>query len=86
MFEIHLSTRSKNFLKNADKETYNRIIKRIKELSIDIFPSDAKRVIGRKEKVFRIRVGNYRILYVVYFEDKNILISDIDKRSKIYKK
>jgi|GEM_PF-1185731 len=36
-----------NFLRRSRKETYNRIIKKIKELSSDPFTTDAKRIIGR---------------------------------------
>jgi len=85
-FSIYLSTSSQKFLKKLDEINYERIIKRLEELSVDPFPSDAKRIIGRKEKVFRVRVGNYRILYVVYLEKQAILISNIDKRSRIYKR
>ncbi|MBU2565600.1 MAG: type II toxin-antitoxin system RelE/ParE family toxin [Candidatus Thermoplasmatota archaeon] len=56
----------------------------MKDLSVDPFPSDAKRVVGRKEKVFRVRVGDYRILYVVFFDKNEILISDIDKHERVY--
>jgi mRNA interferase RelE/StbE len=60
-------------------------MKRIRQLAQNPFPSDMKRVLGRKELVFRVRVGDYRILYVVFQKEKEILISDIDKRSRIYK-
>ncbi|MBU7045196.1 MAG: hypothetical protein HXS54_02060 [Theionarchaea archaeon] len=40
---------------------------------------------GRKEKVFRLRVGKYRILYVVYLGLGTVVIADIDKRSRVYR-
>ncbi len=83
--EVHLSSRAKGFLKRTDKELYGRIINKLKKLADDPFPQDSKRVIGQREKVFRVRVGNHRILYVV-FQDKNaILVVNIDKRQKAYK-
>ncbi|HEC76561.1 MAG TPA: type II toxin-antitoxin system RelE/ParE family toxin [Thermoplasmatales archaeon] len=85
-FSIYLSASSQKFLRKLDEINYERIIKRLEELSTDPFPPDAKRIIGRKEKVFRIRVGDFRILYVVYLEKQAILISNIDKRSRIYKR
>jgi len=84
MFQVQLSSHAVRFLRRSRKETYNRIMKKIKELSVDPFPSDAKRIIGRKEKVFRVRVGDYRILYVIFYDKNEILISDIDKRERIY--
>ncbi len=59
-------------------------MKEIKKLSVDPFPSDAKRVVGKKEKVFRVRVVDYRILYVVFHDKNEILISEIDKRGRAY--
>lgn len=34
------------------------------------FPSDSKRIIGRDEKILRIRIGDYRVQYVVYYDKK----------------
>jgi len=84
MFQVFLSSASENFLKKCEKETLERVLKKIKELADDPFPSDSKRVVGRKEKAFRVRIGDYRILYVVFHEKNEILISDIDKRERVY--
>ena len=84
-FEVHLSSRAAKFLKNADKDLYNRIINKLKKLSEDPFPRDAKRVVRQEEKIFRVRVGDYRILYVAFIDKNAVLIADIDKREKIYK-
>ncbi len=84
MFSVLLGSHAKRFLKKAEKQVYNRLLSRIEELAKKPFPPDVKRVIGRKEKVFRVRVGDYRIQYVVFYNKKEILISDIDKREKAY--
>ncbi len=59
-------------------------MERIKLLAVNPFPQDVKRVGGRKEKVFRVRVGDYRIQYVVFYEENILLVSDADKRSRAY--
>jgi mRNA interferase RelE/StbE len=83
-FEIHLSSIANKFLKSADKELYNRIINKLKKLAEYPIPHDAKRVMGQTEKVFRVRVGDYRVLYVVFLDKNAILVVNIDKRSKVY--
>ena len=80
LFSLH----SEKFLKNAEKELYGRIIKKLESLKENPFPSDAKRVVGRQEKIFRVRVGKYRIMYAVFYDKNEILIIDIDKRDSIY--
>ena len=84
MLNIEFSSKSHKFLEKIDSTTWNRLIKKIEGLQEDPFPSDSKRIIGRKEKVFRIRVGEYRILYVVFFDKNLLFISKIDKRSRVY--
>jgi len=38
-----------------------------------------------ENKCFRVRVGDYRVVYDIIWEKKVILILKIDKRSKVYK-
>jgi len=84
MFAVEFSSSAKNFLKKTDKQLVTRIIVRIERLAQDPFPTDVKRVVNRKEKVFRVRVGDYRIQYSVMYNKDIILISDIDKRPRAY--
>jgi len=58
-----------------------RIIKKIRELSEDPFSKDIKRV--RKETVYRLRVGKYRILFEI--EKDKIIILKVGHRKNIYK-
>jgi len=83
-FEIHLSTRAYKFFRKLPKNVYTRLITKIEELADNPFPPGVLRVLGRKEKLFRVRVGDYRILYEVYPDEKVILIVNIDKRSRVY--
>tara|TARA_Y100000296_G_C5120444_1_gene230131 strand:+ start:766 stop:1023 length:258 start_codon:yes stop_codon:yes gene_type:complete len=85
MFSIEFSNVAKKFLKKYDKQLAKRLIKRIERLAVDSFPTDVKRVVNKKEKVFRIRVGGYRIQYSVLYDKNIIFISDIDKRPRAYK-
>ncbi len=84
MFDIELSPQSKKFLKKLDKNLIIRIINKIEKLSTDPFPTNVKRVVNRKEKIFRVRVGEYRIQYTVNYNNKLIYISDVNKRPRAY--
>ena len=84
MFSDEFGSDAKKFLKKAERQIAERIIKRIRKLREDPFPSDIKRVVGKKDKIFRVRVGDYRIQYSVFYERNLIFISDIDKRGKAY--
>jgi mRNA-degrading endonuclease RelE of RelBE toxin-antitoxin system len=43
-----------------------------------------KRVVGKKDKIFRVRVGDYRIQYSVIYEKNLLFVSEIEKREKAY--
>lgn len=85
MFSLDFSQKAKKFLKSLDKHIYERIVSRIENLQENPVPSDSK-FIGRDkgEKVFRYRVGDYRVLYKLKEKDKIVLITKIEKRSKVY--
>lgn len=84
MFKVEFSSFAKKFLKKSSKELVSRIIDKIEKLLEDPFPSDVKRIVNRKEKVFRVRVGDYRIQYCVIHEKNLIFVFDIDKRARAY--
>ena len=84
MFDVNFSTNAKKFLKKKDKSVALKILEEIETLRIEPFPKNVKRIVNRKEKIFRVRVGNYRIQYSVFY-DKNILfVSEIEKSSGAY--
>ena len=85
MYFVELSTRSQKFLDKLDKHLSDRIENGLRKLSENPVPSDAK-FVGRNkgDKVFRIRIGDYRALYKIKDKEKVILIAKIDKRSRVY--
>ena len=81
--KIEFGTKSLKFLSKLEKVSKERIFKRIKELCEDPFPSDVKKLKGEKD-VYRIRIGDFRVLYRIISEDDVILIFWVDKRSRVY--
>ena len=85
MFKIFLDIPAQKSLKKLDNSVSQRIIEIIERLAEDPIPHDSKRIIGIKEKVFRLRVGKFRVLYRVNYENFCIVIIDIDTRERVYK-
>lgn len=54
-------------------------------LSENPISENSKKIKGKYRNLFRIRVGDFRILYSIDHDSKEILIVKIDKRSKIYR-
>jgi len=85
MFDIFLDIPAQRFLKKLDIPSAQRVIGLIKKLTEDPIPHDSKRIMGEKEKVFRIRVGKFRVLYRVDYENYRVVVINIDYRDRIYK-
>jgi len=85
-FKIEIHKNALKFLSNLDKNSRKRIIEKIKNLANNPFPTGSIRIKGWKEKLYRIRVGNFRILYFIDGISSTIFIFNIDKRSRIYKR
>ncbi|MEK6872769.1 MAG: type II toxin-antitoxin system RelE/ParE family toxin [Nanoarchaeota archaeon] len=84
MFNVFLGPKSEKFLKKAEKETRTRIWKKLDELKLNPFPQEVVRVVGKRGKAFRIRVGSYRIQYYVFQDRQEIVVFDVDKRERAY--
>ena len=85
MFDVKYSNQATKFLKKADKILIKRLINKIEELRVEPILRETIIVEGYKEKTYRVRVGDYRILYEVDYKLNKIGIIKIDKRSKVYK-
>ena len=85
MFEILLETPARNFIKKLDSKNSPRIIEAIEKLAEDPVPHDAKRIYGTSEKLFRIRVGDFRVLYRIDHGEVIIIVVNIDSRKRVYR-
>jgi len=85
MYSVQLSTHVKKSLRKFDSFTNSRVLKKLQTLSENPFPKDAK-FLGRDDgdKIFRVRIGFFRVLYSVDEDNLRILIFKIDKRSRVY--
>jgi mRNA interferase RelE/StbE len=60
---------------------FERIRVAILGLAVEPRPTGVRKIKGA-EKAFRIRVGNYRVVYEVYDEEKLVLILQVVRRTE----
>ena len=83
-FEIKYDKQPRKFLKKLDKHLMGRIMDKIDDLLMDNpVPHDAKTIVG-EHGVFRIRIGDYRALYRINYDEEIIIIFKLDKRPRAY--
>jgi len=66
-------------------ENKQRIVEKLRRL--EGFPETKLEIVkvAGEENTFRLRVGNYRVLFKVYEKEKIIVIAKIDTRKRIYR-
>ena len=79
-YKISYEKRALIELRKLDRLLAKRIIKKIKEMENNPFKSDIKRLKGQSS--FRLRAGDYRILFRLL--EKEIKILKIAHRKNIY--
>ncbi len=81
--EVKLSKRAVRELESLDIAMKRRVVLKLEELAEDPFPRGVVKLQGR-DGVYRVRVGDYRILYEVAAAERMVLIDKIDHRSGVY--
>ena len=86
IFEVLLSETARRQLADLSPEDRERMKERLRLLKRDPFRSgeltDIKKLKGPKRNYYRLRVGNYRAIYVI--DGEKILVAKILPRSKAY--
>ena len=70
-------------LKRLPREIVGRIVKAVEQLSTDPYPSGVRKLVG-SEHTYRIRVGDYRVIYDVMASALVIEIIRVGHRRDIY--
>lgn len=84
LFKIEWKPSVEHDLKRLDKQYIPKIIQRIESLVHNPLPHASKKLLFT-EKTYRIRVGDYRVIYQVDYREKTVLINYIRHRKDVYK-
>jgi len=84
MYQIELTKGAIKQLNKLPTNIKERIEAQILDLAIEPRPDGVKKLKG-DENYYRIRVGDYRIIYEIYDEILLITVVRVGHRSKIYK-
>ena len=71
-------------LRKIDRQTIPRIVAAVEQLANEPFPVGAKKLQGT-ESIYRIRVGDYRIVYEVDAAEVVIIIVRVRHRKEVYR-
>ncbi|MGC8562709.1 MAG: type II toxin-antitoxin system RelE family toxin [Thermoplasmata archaeon] len=85
-FKIFVSTTASKELNDLEPKIKERIKDKLRELAMDLFNSKSrlvtKKLVGMKRTYYRLRVGDYRVIY--FFKDEKIMVVRVATRSDVY--
>ena len=84
MYEVLLERKAERDLKKLSSDVFLRIIPHLKSLSENPKPSGCRKIVGSKND-WRIRVGDYRIIYEINALNKTVKVMRVRHRKEVYK-
>ena len=84
-YSIVLDSRVAKDLAKHEPGVLKRIDAAIRRLGSNPRPAGSKKLQGRISEAWRVRVGNYRILYHIRDERREVIIYKIGHRSEVYR-
>ena len=82
-YVITFARSARKELENLDTPIVNRIFPKIEALAKEVRPAGCRKLQGEKN-LWRIRIGDYRVIYAVYESERRVDIIAVRHRSKAY--
>jgi mRNA interferase RelE/StbE len=84
-YTVSLSREAFSSLSALDKSIAQRILDRISWLSLHVEDVNHKALTGQLRSAFKLRVGDYRIIYEMNRSNSILIIRFIAHRSEVYR-
>lgn len=81
-YNISLKESAKKEIGSLEKKEIKRILNRIKDLAANPRPVNSKKL---AEDQYRVRQGDYRIIYEIFDDIKKIVIVKVRHRKEVYR-
>lgn len=83
-YSIEVSSTAEKQLRKLSQKDQINVLKRIQELSSEPRPNRSRKLRGQ-DNIYRVRVGNYRILYSIENKLLIIIILKVGHRRDVYR-
>ncbi len=83
-YQLTYSTAAERSIERLPRNIQSRILKRVETLVDDPRPPGAIKLTG--EDAYRVRVGDYRIIYMIEDAKLIVLVVDVGHRGEMYRR
>ncbi len=84
-YEVEISESAEKSLEKIPKKDRHKILEKIDALEQEPAPAGSIKLKGYKEVLYRIRCGDYRVVYSIKQDILIILVVEIGHRREIYR-
>jgi mRNA interferase RelE/StbE len=85
MIKILIERKAEKSIKKLPKRIAGKVIEKIQELKSEPRPLGSRKIVG-SEGDYRIRIGDYRVVYELDEENEQLIIMAVGHRRDVYKK
>lgn len=86
MYGLRILDQASRDLAKLDRAVGTRVVKRLQWLSQNLGPVKPQPLTENLAGFYKLRVGDYRVIYEILEEEKILLIHAVGHRREIYKK
>ncbi len=84
-YSVNIKKSVEKDLRKLPKSAISRVVEAIEKLKENPYPKQSKKL-KSTERTYRLRVGDYRIIYQVDEERKEVIIYHVRHRENVYEK
>ena len=84
-YSVILDSRVQKDLRSLEPSILKRLDAAIRKLGVNPRPAGSQKLQGRTRKGWRVRVGDYRILYQIHDDRREVIIYKIGHRNEVYR-
>jgi mRNA interferase RelE/StbE len=88
MYVVRIAKRAERGLRRirqGDPHSYGRVVAQIEALAVDPRPNGSTRLTGYRPPAWRLRVGEYRIVYEIHDRDVLVIVVNVAPRGEVYR-
>ncbi|MEQ1858652.1 MAG: type II toxin-antitoxin system RelE/ParE family toxin [Chthoniobacteraceae bacterium] len=83
-FEIRWRSSTKKDLRSLPRQEVARVVSAVGELAANPLPHGSQKLSG-SERTYRVRVGDYRVIYEVLADSRIVEIQRVKHRKDVYR-
>jgi mRNA interferase RelE/StbE len=82
-YAIEIKPSARREMENLDDSLLSRLVPKVEDLGTIPRPSGCRKLRGYKD-LWRIRIGDYRILYIIDDDSKKVSVTRVAHRKDVY--